>query len=44
MQHANDNNQMQEEISMPTKISDCIFLGDDIIAHVRPKITRIFNG
>jgi len=29
---------------MPTKITDSIFLGDDIIAHVYKKINRIFNG
>lgn len=29
---------------MPTKITDSIFLGDDIIAHVCTKINRIFNG
>lgn len=29
-----DNNHLGEEISIPVKVTDSIFMGDDIIAHV----------
>jgi hypothetical protein len=34
MQQSTTNSPPQEELSMPTKITDCIFMSDDVIAHV----------
>lgn len=33
----NDTNQGQEEMSIPVKITDSIFMGDEVIAHVEHK-------
>jgi len=30
----NDNNPCLEDVSIPVKITDSIFMGDEIIAHV----------
>ena len=43
--HSNcENNHLQEEISIPVKISDCIFMGDEVIAHVLFLKFRTLNG
>ena len=34
MLQSKDNNYLTEEISIPVKITDSIFMGDDVIAHV----------
>ena len=30
----NESNFGGEEVSIPVKINDCIFMGDEVIAHV----------
>jgi hypothetical protein len=44
MQQSNTTSTPEEELSMPTKITDCIFMSDDVIAHVKPLSLRISNG
>ncbi len=39
-----DNNPNQEEVSIPVKITDYIFMGDEVIAQVIESIVRTSNG
>ena len=44
MQYSSDNNHSLEELSIPVKITDCIFMGDEAIAHVSPPTSRTSSG
>ena len=40
----NNINPNQEDVSIPVKITDSIFMGDEVIAHVQQLLRRILNG
>ena len=44
MQFSSDNNHPFEELSIPIKITDCIFMGDEAIAHVPRPPLRTSSG
>lgn len=39
-----DTNHAQEEVSIPVKVSDSIFMGDEVIAHVTVPSARTSSG
>ena len=39
-----DNNPNLDDVSIPVKITDSIFMGDEVIAHVPLIPLRTYNG